>query len=402
MTNGMDGLADNDAVNPAAQMPWRTSAWASTHVAAISAAQMPEVPVITAANAIPVLPDLDLWDMWPLQYRDGQTAVVAGGTLWMTLSAPRLEDPILRHGVARIRALHQVDGNWRDLGNLLPDDHGPGSREWSGSAVLDPESSTITLFFTAAGRRDDAVTSAEQRLFQTSACLVVTPNGPEIGAWSTATESVSSDGVTYVRVGKAEPTPGKIKAFRDPFWFRDPADQRGYLLFTGSLGGSSSDYNGAIGLAEAKDGLGRTGFDLRPPLIQAEGVNNELERPHMLCRSGRYYLFWSTQSSVFSPEGPNGPTGLYGMVGPSMLGPFVPLNGTGLVLANPASEPTQAYSWMVLGNLDVISFVDHWSLRGRSLSDSPELLRSNFGGTPAPTVQIMLDGGRTRIVESTA
>ena len=37
---------------------------------------------------------------------------------------------------------------------------------------------------------------------------------------------------------------GTIKAFRDPAFFRDPADGCDYLLFTASLAASASAWNG--------------------------------------------------------------------------------------------------------------------------------------------------------------
>ena len=107
----------------------------------------------------------------------------------------------------------------------------------------------------------------------------------------------------------------------------------------------------------------------------------------MLVRDGLYYLFWSTQSSVFDPAGPVGPTGLYGMTSPSPLGPFRPLNDTGLVLANPRARPMQAYSWLVLADGRVASFVD------QELDAGPP-----FGGTLAPMLRIAIERASARIV----
>ena len=39
----------------------------------------------------------------------------------------------------------------------------------------------------------------------------------------------------------------------------------------------------------------------------------------------------------------------------------LPLNGTGLVFANPDTAPKQAYSWLVLPDLQVTSFIDAWA-----------------------------------------
>jgi levansucrase len=378
-----------------------TSAWTAEHIASISGQPLPQAPVITAAEAAPLLPSLDLWDMWPVASADGRPAAIAGGELWMALSAPRRADPGERHFDARIRLLFRIDGGWRDLGNALPDDFGPGNREWAGSALYDPGAGAVTLFYTAAGIAGAGRRGYQQRLFQTRARLDVADGAPRLGGWTAPVESVASDDDVYVRAAAADGEPGKIKAFRDPAHFRDPADGARYLLFAASLKRSSSAFNGAIGLAVATDG-GLAGWRLLPPLLHADAVNNELERPHAIVHHGRYYLFWSTQRSVFSDDGPQGPTGLYGMVAASFSGPYRPLNGSGLVFANPASEPAQAYSWWVTADLKVYGFVDLWGLRGRTTADDPALLRRQFGGTPAPVLRLALDGDSAVLCDSVA
>jgi levansucrase len=174
--------------------------------------------------------------------------------------------------------------------------------------------------------------------------------------------------------------PGEIKAFRDPAYFRDPADGSEWLAFTASLAGSQSRFNGAFGLARK----GASGWVLTPPCLHAEGVNNELERAHLVFHGKHYYAFWSTQSATFAPGLRHAPGGLYGMVADSMAGPWRPLNGSGLVLANPADRPLQTYSWFVDADLRACSFVD-------LLPDG------SFGGVPAPLMQLELDGDRAAL-----
>ncbi|MET0270967.1 MAG: glycoside hydrolase family 68 protein [Sphingomonas sp.] len=362
------------------------TAWFPERVATIGA-EYPSAPIITAADATPIIPGLDLWDMWPVQALDGSVAAIAGGALWISLSAPVLPDPVERHGIARLRLLHAVGPEWRDLGNLLPDGLSPGSREWSGSTILDADGG-LRLYFTAAGRRGEPSLTFEQRLFETRAALTVANGAPRLSGWTPPRQIVASDGVIYDPANQAEGAVGAIKAFRDPGFFRDPADGRCHLLFAGSLAASASRYNGAIGIVRATDEtLDR--WELLPPIVTADGLNNELERPHVLYREGRYFLFWSTQGSVFDPAGPAGPTGLYGMVADSLFGPYAPINGSGLVLGNPREEPMQAYSWLVLPDLTAISFVDAWGLGGRAPADAADA-RAHFGGTIAPPVRIAL------------
>ncbi len=375
------------------------SCWTAYHIEQIAHKPVPEAAVIGANDARPIDPALVLWDLWPVQTDDGELAQVAGGTLWVILSAPRCGNPDTRHDVARMRLFHRVENIWHDCGALLPDGLCPGSREWSGSTRLDPETGKVTLWFTAAGRREGGP-QFEQRLFMTTGQLDISADHPKIAGWSAATESLPNDGSVYADTAVALNVPGRIKGFRDPFWFRDPQTQIGYLLFTASqpVFASTSDYDGVIGIARASDADGQATFTALPALIDASGVSNELELPHIVYRDGRYYLFWCTQKGVFAPSGPAGPTGLYGMVAPTLFGPYEPLNGTGLVLANPASEPLQAYGWRVLPSLEVIGFVDYWGVDGRDIDHEPALKASQFGGTVAPVSRIEISGNVTRIV----
>lgn len=350
----------------------------------------PELEEIGPRDAVSIAPELDLWDSWPLQHEDGSTAVIDGAQYWFFLSSQRFDDPGQRHFHARIRLMRLQDGVWSDLGNTLTPAVSPGHAEWAGSCVLHDDGSTVTLFFTASGRKGEGP-SCEQRIFATNGELVA-GKGP--GSWQVASELFAADGALFMRADQAEGAPGAIKAFRDPAWFRDPADGQAYLLFTGSAGWSDDPHNGLIGYASQTG----AGWALGQPLIHAVGVNNEMERPHIVVCDGLYYLFWSTQRHTFSPKVSAGPNGLYGAVAERFEGPWHPVNGTGLVATNPANEPTQAYSWWVTGEGQVWSFIDYWGMKGRSLADNPELLRSQFGGTPAPLFSLDFAGDLVWIV----
>jgi levansucrase len=362
-------------------MPPTVSHWTGDHIAVIDRHNMPVIAAIQTCERL--LPNHYLWDMWPVQAVDGSTARIGEGTLWMILSSPVCDNPEARHGMARIHLLYHYDqsGEWRDLGTLLPDDFTPGSREWAGSAVLDAAQTRVTLYFTATGRAGETQLSFGQRLFETVADLSVINSIPSLQNWSAPRECVSNCGAHYMLVDENNGVPGKIKAFRDPAWFRDPAGTD-YLIFAASMPGGGT-HNGAIGIAVA-DPAAIGGWRLLPPLLSADGLNNELERPHILFRDGLYYLFWSTHEFTFADGGPKGPEGLYGMVAPSVLGPYTPLNSSGLVAANPESRPRQSYSWLVLDDLRVASFVD-----------SPD--GETFIGTPAPMFSLKLDGDKTEL-----
>lgn len=378
--------------------------WTAEQIASLGAGEQPEAPLITARDVVPIIADMTLWDIWPVQRDDGSIADVAGGSLWVILSALRRDDPHARHDEARMRLLHHTGGIWHDCGNLLPDGFSPGSREWSGSTRLDQGSGVVTLWLTAAGRRGEAIPTFEQRIFHATGTLDLSGHHPRITGWAGLSQAIDNDGSLYADVTINVSIAGMIKGFRDPCWFRDPADGQGYLLFAGSApsGAAGSDFDGVVGIAAADDDAGLAGFTLLPPLIDAAGLATELELPHVVMRDGLYYLFWSTQTHIFSPDGPGGPSGLYGMVAPTLFGPYTPLNGSGLVIMNPRSEPRQAYGWRVLPTLEVISFVDAWGMKGRDVDADPALKAAQFGGTIAPMVRLALQGATTRIVAAGA
>jgi levansucrase len=388
--------------NARLQLRLTPSRWLGDALRGIDPQNLPCPPVYTKDDVHHVDPAMTLWDIWPIQLDNGDLAHIDQGSLWVMLSAPRSDDPDVRHDQARMRLLLRSDETWIDCGHLLPEGLSPGSREWSGSTRLDPRTGEVTLWFTAAGRRGETRRDFEQRLFHTQGRLDTTGPLPRFVDWTAPTQSVVNSGEFYADLMKVQGELGHIKGFRDPYWFRDPADGQGYLLFTASMASSqsSSRFDGVIGIARAGDPAGHLRFELEAPILDGYGLASELERPHMFVKDGLYYLFWSTAHRIFNTDGPTGPTGLYGMVGPSLFGPFEPLNATSLVLSNPAEEPHQAYAWQVLPNLDVVSFVDFWGLKGRDPKTDPALASAQFGGSIAPITKIAVEGKTTRIIKA--
>jgi levansucrase len=348
-----------------------TSFWTAEDLRGIATGAEALIPVVNAPDRSGLDAGRYYWDMWPVQDAAGHRAALAGRDLWMALTAPDRGDPALRHFEAKIHWIERRGCAWHDCGPVLPDFAVPFEREWAGSALLDD--GVLTLFFTAAG------IASRKHGYQQEIWHATAPIGADgmPMSWSRPEAVIEGYGLHYMPADAHAGEAGKIKAFRDPAYFRDPADGTEYLAFTASLAGSDSAFNGAFGLARREAGT----WCLIPPPIAADGINNELERAHLVHHEDCYYAFWSTQSSTFAPGLQHAPNGLYGMVASSMAGPWRPLNGTGLVLANPADQPQLTYSWYVDASLTVCSFVD-------------VMPDGSFGGVPAPLLQLALTRDR--------
>lgn len=359
------------------------SRWNASDIALLANVHPGAAPIIEHSDVVPVEKGFGFWDAWPVQKLDGTIfKTVDNVEIWMALGTPVFDNPDDRHSHARIHLILREGDTWTHIGPALPDGFAPGSREWSGTAIVDDAEQTVTLFFTAAGRRGEVETTFEQRLFAADATLQ-TDASALLTNWRNLRELVQRDPNHYMATTGGTGQVGTIKAFRDPAFFRDPADGQDYFLFAASDANSASSYNGVIAIARA---VGNE-WELLPPIVTADEVNNELERPHVIFHDGRYYLFWVTQRHVFNPEGPTGPTGLYGMVAESIFGEWKPLNGSGLVFGNPKEAPAQAYSWFVFPDLSVTSFIDNW---GQSE-------QRRFGGTFAPFLHLGLEGDKAFI-----
>ena len=358
-------------------------------------------PRIDPGTVRAAIPGWYLWDPWPVMGQDGRLASFDGRNLWMVLSAPDHMHPDERHHIARLRAaLVEPFGTWHDAGPVLPDGRAIGSRQWAGSAVYDAADGRLTVFYTAAGTTANP-RSFEQNIIVSQGSVAIERDGARFDGFERHEPAVVSDGLHYRHTTGGRQHPGFADAFRDPFIVRDPASGEDYLLFTASLPDGTPDYDGCIGLAKAED-TSLTRWQLLPPLLAADGVNKELERPHLVINDGRYYLFLTTHWWTFAP-GLRSPEGLYGFVADHLLGPYRPLNVIGLVIGNPPAEPHQAYSWLVMPDGWVASFVDHPGLNGRDLDDvrreDPGFTKRVFGGTMAPFIRLRLDAETTSIEE---
>jgi levansucrase len=376
------------------------TAWTREQLGRRRSDSIDTLPFVGDDEATPIAEGIDIWDSWPIRKRDGSVADVCGHVVWVALAAPAVGDPGLRHDIAEHRAfLASGDGTFADLGPLFEAGAPLGSRQWAGSTVLDGD--RLTAYYTSAGVAGADPPGFRQRLAAATARVECIEGAPRFVDWSEHVEILQPDPDRYDEADEASGEPGFIKAFRDPFPFLDPASGDEYLFFTGSMAAhASSNFNGAIGVAR-RTGPTLADWELLDPVVTADGVNNELERPHVVVHASQYYLFFSTQSRTFHPD-LTAATGLYGFVADHVLGPYRPLNGHGTVFVNPAERPRQVYSWLVLNDLSVVAFVDAYGYDASTdsllVTDKRDARRAEFAGTFAPIVHIELDGERARLV----
>ena len=173
------------------------SQWSPAHVGAIAPDSGHVAPLIGERD-FSRFAGIEVWDAWPVQDADGRPAVLGDGvTLWMALAAPNSADPDERHGRASIHLFQRDRSGWTPLGPVMPDGFSPGSREWSGSAVLADDGRSLSLYFTATGKRGEAEPSFVQRLFSARAQLEGTPGSYRFGGWHGLEEAVVRDAALY-------------------------------------------------------------------------------------------------------------------------------------------------------------------------------------------------------------
>ena len=407
------------------------TSWAPDAAASIERTEQTTMPQIVQATLEPVVANHWIWDAWPLRDPDGQVAEFEGWTILFGLSAEITEGrvPGDRHGLATWRMMGAPTdgpdaGEWVDLGPVWSDGEALGGRQWAGSSVFDPDTGRITMYYTAlgdlpsgneltAGPATDPYEDVNwtggsnvsggpnrQEMVEVSADLVMDDGRPALRNMGEHTIILTADGEIYRTAEQAAELDSPY-IFRDPWWYRDPESGREYILFSASPAFlTDASAGGVVGLA-ARNEAG----DWAPlqPVLAAPGVNNQLERPHLVVEGDLTYLFVSTHGFSFL-DGLDAPPGLYGFVSDQGLGGrFEALNESGLVLANPAGAEQQAYSWVVLPSGEVLSFANYFDLEAvgglTGIADqSVEWQRDHFGGTLAPLVPIRLNGDTTTVL----
>ncbi|MCM3602713.1 glycoside hydrolase family 68 protein [Robertmurraya korlensis] len=391
----------------------QTSVWSRQQAEKVKLTEETTAPEVDMEFDL-VAPDQWVWDTWPLQNRDGSLAIVNGYRVAFALVAPRNLGWGERHTEARIGMFYSKNGkDWTYAGIPYEYENAKGYMQWAGTAMLD-EDEKVHLFYTATGDREKWDYNgwdkrAVQRLAKTTFNIETNKDGVKLTNEGEHEIILEADGKHYETIEQADSP--IITAFRDPFFFQDPNTGKEYIIFEGQAGSDrdyikpenigdeeyrsthsvpegAEKYNGNIGIAEVLD-KEVSELKLLPPLLESVGTNHQLERPHVVINGDEYYLFTISHTFTYAP-GLTGPDGVYGFVSNGLFGEKKPMNESGLVIANPAENPYQAYSWMVLPNQQVISFINE------PLDENGQV---NFGGTFAATLKLKLDGDTSKIMK---
>ncbi len=391
----------------------QTSVWSRQQAEKVKLTEETTAPEVDMEFDL-VAPDQWVWDTWPLQNRDGSLAIVNGYRVAFALVAPRNLGWGERHTEARIGMFYSKNGkDWTYAGIPYEYENAKGYMQWAGTAMLD-EDGKVHLFYTATGDRENWDYNgwdkrAVQRLAKTTFDIETNKDGVKLTNEGKHEIILEADGKHYETIEQADSP--IITAFRDPFFFQDPNTGKEYIIFEGQAGSDrdyikpenigdeeyrsthtvpegAEKYNGNIGIAEVLDEE-VSELKLLPPLLESVGTNHQLERPHMVINGDEYYLFTISHTFTYAP-GLTGPDGVYGFVSNGLFGEKKPMNESGLVIANPAENPYQAYSWMVLPNQQVISFINE------PLDENGQV---KFGGTFAATLKLKLDGDTSKIMK---
>lgn len=397
---------DEDPVGPGSPNEvgndYETTLWTAAQVQSMQLTPDKTFPVIAELPRPKVMPGYWVWDTWPVLTRDNLPARINGNYMLVSLTAPDSVLPGKRHDIAQYRYMISPDGeNWRDMGDLFEEGAALGSRQWAGSTIYDPGTRRLTVFYTATGERGETQLSYTQRMAMSSATLAPEDSTVRFGNWTPHRVILTPD-LRYYAQSTGTDSEGIVFAFRDPSYFRDPATGRSYITFTGRIHDAADQtYNGNIGIAMARNEE-LTDWELMKPIIAAPNVNAELERPIVTFLNNRYYIVISTHTFTFKPP-LTGPEGMYGWTATSLFGPWEPMNGSALMLHNPASHPDQTYSYQLLQDRSVLSFVNFIG-SGESCGyyagcsdESAEEQAQRFGGTLAKSIIMSIQGNQARV-----
>ncbi|WP_113928747.1 glycoside hydrolase family 68 protein [Bacillus sp. P14.5] len=322
---------------------------------------------------------MDVWDTWPLQNADGTVAEYNGYHIIFGLAgAPDNPNDTFVYMFYKDAEDDSIDA-WKNAGRVFDDEDKfkandeilkGQQEEWSGSALF-TEDGEIRLFYTNRGGFDESTGIFGKQTLTTAQVNLTEDEQAELqidGVEDHKSIYDGGDSKTYETVNKAFEDRNFMNnhTLRDPHYIEDKG--RKYLVFEANTGteygysGEESLYNrayygqgkrfminemrhliksgkkevaelanGAIGIIEINDDY--TIKKEMKPLVVSNTVTDEVERPNIFKKDGKFYLFTSTRGSKMTIKGiDDEDIYMLGYVSNSLTGPYKPMNRTGIVL----------------------------------------------------------------------
>lgn len=310
---------------------------------------------------------------------------------------------------------YSSDGlNWKYGGKVLQN-----------SALLNPISSyfSVTVRDGTSNTIDICYTSvisdgSYMELCHSSGTIISNTNGVALDGFSTSEVMMVSDGIKY-----ATQQQNDTFIFSSPYPFINPGDGNLYCLFETKIGGMISSFvitenesgimppgyvvgkdatNGdsCIGIMKyngdiSSGNYSQANWTLLDPIISCLGVTEQFSRPQILFNGPYTYIVGSVSASAFTGS-IYSPTGLYGFYSETgLFGSYSPMNGSGFIVGNPTSAPSQTSSFYCDSMFNVYSTIEILPKDGAQDPNNPKTYR--VGGTPAPTVQMVVNEDETFI-----
>jgi beta-fructofuranosidase len=310
-----------------------------------------------------------LWDPWLLKTTDGYRLFY--------LTGKRHVQPFWKQG--QISAAISPDlKNWDYLGTVLTP---IATSDWeadnlcAGSAYQ--EGNCYYLFYSASVYQADGVvqsiglaTSNDGVNWRRSPEPILKPD-PRFYGGSIRPQLDGNDPIT------------KIVQCRDPYILKEEKTGQYYMFFTAVVGrsrGKNPTYSGCVGVAVSDkiDGVYRCLPPACDPVISDSkgSIFYELERPQVIFKNNRYYLFFSCWTRLINPAWLEtvdrrliSDSSLYCYVSDRLTGPYRAIASTPVVSG---SEKTELYGTQLMENLNGDSlFAYGWYCKSKTLEISP-------------------------------
>ncbi|AKO90847.1 glycoside hydrolase family 68 protein [Priestia filamentosa] len=406
------------------------------------ASKIKNIPAATKVDENGNKIEMDVWDTWPLQNADGTVAEYKGYNIVFGLAG----DPKNANDTFIYMFYKKVGDNslaaWKNAGRVFDDSDKykandenlkDQAEEWSGSATFTSDGE-IRLFYTNRTGFDESKNLfGKQTLTTAQVNVSEEQNGTlNVDGVEDHKSIFDGDGSIYQQVEQAF-SKGNVD-FKDNHTLRDPhyVEDNGhkYLVFEANTGkdtgyqGEDSLYNrayysksnaffqdekskllqspkkeyaelanGAIGIIEINDDY--TLKKVMKPLITSNTVTDEIERPNIFKKDGKWYLFTSSRGSKMTIDGiDDQDIYMLGYVSNSLTGPYKPMNKTGIVLHQDLdpNDVTWNYAHYAIPqkNSDDVVVTSYMTNRGYF---------ADHKSTFAPSFKLSLDGKKSSVVK---